>query len=176
MWQTGLSPAEALDLARARTTTAESHRELLEIISAFDATAQQDHGSMHAALWLPASAGGAARGGLRIWYHPVERPEDASWESFLAVAQEGPITPGVTLTGYSVSSAVLPSGPVVIQYLETCPPDGGPQLSTFRATIFPETRANVYVLEFETIFPALLDELEDSVVDILNSVTVEESR
>lgn len=172
MWNTGLDTEQIAHLADGALTSTDSNDRVAEVIRMIDEQAQSDVGSLCAAVWLP-EKGGEPRGSLRVWYHTVARPKDASWEQFLKAARKPPKTNGVVLKAYSVDMTSLSAGPTVIQYLETYEVDTGPLLSTFRATIFPEDRSAVYVLNFEIVFPLLLDEFEDAVVEVLDGVSID---
>lgn len=173
VWNVGLDDLELSAVVSAYVSDfdiPDSFDGLLAAVRITEAEALTRDGCGTVGIWAPPAQSQAAGGVMYLSSFIAERAKEASWKRMEKAVRKVPRLPGVVFLAYSSTTRMLDAGPTVIQHMETYQTNVQDLiLNTWRFTVFPEAPhdgSEIHVFDFETVFPLLVDDFEEAVIEL----------
>ncbi|PJI94968.1 hypothetical protein [Luteimicrobium subarcticum] len=172
-WQVGLDdPARFADVAARFPGDPGAAQEILRTL---DARARDAGDVRIAGVWVPAAADHEPRAVLMLRGLPTDRAAHKEYRRFVRGLRKRPEVPGTRVVDYE--AAPMPEtalGPVALQIITTAESPDDLVVTTLRFTVFPTDGDEVLVLDFESAYPALGEEIEADAVATVESLAYRE--
>lgn len=166
LWAAGLDP-EGWGAVAALVPGGENDDATIAAVRALDEQVVADGEAWGAGIWFPAKEGHQAAAGLMVRTYPDRGDLGKAYARFVKGARKVPKVPGVTLSSYDMAEGEVDLGRFVEQVIDSVDAESGGLTCRWRYTFFPEVKDEVVVLEFDTVYPHLVDVIEEEITALI---------
>jgi hypothetical protein len=157
-WLAGLSPEGWAEIAGKVPAGDVDATSVVDAVRAVDQRAVGEEQVWAAGIWFPESNGRRATASLLLRTYGRRGDARKAARRFAKDVRRAPRIPGVDVHGYTVETGDAEYGPLVVQYIDTSDRDGT-LIYTCRLSFFPHFKDEVVVLDCDTPYSHLVDEL-----------------
>jgi hypothetical protein len=165
-WLTGLNSEGWADIAGRVPPGDMDAPSVVDAVRAVDQRAVGEEQAWAAGIWFPESNGRRPTASLLLRTYGGRGDARKAARRFAKDVRRAPRLPGLDVHGYTLETTEVEDGPVVVQYIDSSD-EGGVMLHTCRITLFPHLKDEVVVIDCDTPYTALLDAVDDELVDLL---------